>query len=397
VKRVLVLNHFAAPPTEPGGTRHVELFSRLEQWDVVILAANRSAMSTRRRSGDASGMYRTVSTTPLSRRSVSRVVNWVSYSVTALLKGATLGRFDVVYGSSPHLLAPLTAWVLARVRRSAFVLEVRDLWPHILAEMGGMSRTSVIYRALTRLEEFLYRRADAIVVMARGVEQELSQRGFGQKVVFIPNGADPSDMAAPAPRTELRQRFGFTARTGVYAGAHGIANGLDLLVDALREAAIDPSVLCVVLVGDGAEKPRLKDLAADLPAGSLRFNDPIPKTEIPALLGAADFGLHVLADVELFRYGVSPNKLFDYMAAGLASLTNTGGEVGELVVQSDAGVSVEARGLADGLRRMAAASDEQLRQWGDNGRSYIESHQSRTAMARRLRELLETVSSRRGR
>jgi hypothetical protein len=175
VKRVLVLNHFAAPPTEPGGTRHVELFSRLEQWDVVILAANRSAMSTRRRSGDASGMYRTVSTTPLSRRSVSRVVNWVSYSVTALLKGATLGRFDVVYGSSPHLLAPLTAWVLARVRRSAFVLEVRDLWPHILAEMGGMSRTSVIYRALTRLEEFLYRRADAIVVMARGVEQELSR------------------------------------------------------------------------------------------------------------------------------------------------------------------------------------------------------------------------------
>ena len=394
-KRVLVLNHFAAPSSAPGGTRHVEMFSRLDNWDAVILAANRNVISQQivRERGD---FYRTVWTTPVSRRGVSRVINWISFAITSFVRGLRVGRVDVVYGSSPHLLAPLSAYAIAKVRRAPFVLEVRDLWPQILTDMGGMSETSVVYRMLSTLENFLYRRADAIVVMALGVEREMHRRGHGDKVRYIPNSADPEDMAAPSPRSELRNRFDFTALTGVYAGAHGQANGLDLLIQAVHDADFRTDQLQIVLVGDGSEKPKLRQLAVDLAltAGTIRFLDPIAKTEIPALLGAADFGVHVLADVNLFRSGVSPNKLFDYMAAGLPALTNTGGDTGRLVSDNDAGIAVAPDDLAAGLRAMIAASDEQRAVWGAHGLRYMHDHQSRTAMALRLSELLNEVSSR---
>ena len=397
MSRILVLNHFAAPPSAPGGTRHVELFGRLEGHQTTILASNRS-MLTGQAVSSYGDMYRTVWTTPVSPRSMSRILNWISYAVNSFVRGLRLGRLDIVYGSSPHLLAPLSGWAIARLRRAAFILEVRDLWPQILHEMGGVPKTSLIYRLLEHLEKLLYNKADAIVVMSEGVRDELSRRGYRDKIVYIPNGADPADMAAPAPRDNLRQRFGFTTLTGVYAGAHGKANGLDLLIDALAKSGLRPADLQVVLVGSGTEKERLRTLAHEtLPEGSIRFDDPIPKTEIPALLGAADFGLHVLADVELFRYGVSPNKLFDYMAAGLPSITNTGGDVGRLIESTGAGVSVAPNGLAAGLQRMVAATDDERQQWGDHGKVYIAANQSRTAMAQRLQALFERVESRRHR
>jgi len=341
--------------------------------------------------GNYGDIYRTVWTTPVTRRSISRILNWVSYAFNSFVRGLRLGPIDIVYGSSPHLLAPLSGWAIAKIRRAVFVLEVRDLWPQILHEMGGMPKSSLIYRSLEHLERFLYNRAVAIVVMSEGVRDELASRGYGGKVVYIPNGADPADMAPPASREKLRKQFGFTTLTGVYAGAHGKANGLDLLIEAVATSGLRPDKLQIVLVGSGTEKERLQNLATILPKGSVRFDDPIPKTEIPALLGAADFGLHVLADVELFRYGVSPNKLFDYMAAGLPSMTNTGGDVGRLVESADAGISVEPGELAEGLRRMLTASDAERRAWGDNGKAYIAAHQSRTAMAQRLNDLFERV------
>jgi len=394
-RRVLVLNHFAAPPSEPGGTRHVEMFSRLHGWESTIIAANRNLI-TQQKVSSHGGRYRTVWTTPVSRGSVSRIINWISFAVSAFFRGLRSGKVDVVYGSSPHLLAPLSAYALARVKRARFVLEVRDLWPQILSEMGGMSKASLVYRILERLESFLYRKADAIVVMALGVERELAQRGHGAKLHYIPNSADPDDMSAPAPREQLRQRFGFSTLTGVYAGAHGPANGLDLLIDAVADGGIGPERMRIVLVGDGAEKPKLRQLVAQrgLPNDVVTFLDPIAKSEIPALLGAADFGVHILADVELFRTGVSPNKLFDYMAAGLPSLTNTGGDTGALVADNNAGVAVAANDLVAGLRTMVEASAEQRAAWGASGRRYMQEHQSRTAMAGRLEALLEQVAAR---
>lgn len=386
--RVLVLNHFAAPRGEAGGTRHVELFGRLEGWDHLIIASNLNPQTGRR--VESSAGFVTVPVVGYSSNGISRILNWVSYAVTATLRGLRAGRADVVYGSSPHLLAALAAWVLSVVKRANFVMEIRDIWPKVLVDMGALSASSPVYRVLTALEEFLYTRARTIVVMAEGSRTELVSRGVpDDKIVYIPNGADPEDFVPNAPRQELRRRYGFTGVTAVYTGAHGPANGLDLLVAAAAEV---PQV-DVVLVGGGVLKQDLQADVARRGVSNVRFMDPIPKSEIPDLLGAADIGLHVLADVELFRSAVSPNKVFDYMAAGLPTLTNCPGLVTELVNTADAGIGVAPDQLPTGLRHLADLTQEHRGAIGESGRTWIQANQSRRAMADRLKTLLMAATS----
>jgi len=410
-RRLLALNHFANPLDAPGGTRLIELTERLDGWDATIIAASRNLFTrstTRpRRSKDATSSspgratYRTVWTTPYTDNGVGRIINWISYALVATVVGLRQPRPDVVYASSPHLLTGLSGWVVARLRRAAFVLEIRDLWPQILADIGRLSSTSPSYRAVKRLERFLYRRADAIVVLTEGVAREVAEtaaRRIGQKRIdatkihLIPNGADPEDFVIDTPRNVLRRRFGFEGVTIVYAGAHGPANGLDFVLDAALELRDELPEARFVLVGDGLSKASLVERAAALRLDNVRFLDPIPKNEIPALLSAADVGLHVLGDLPLFLYGVSPNKLFDYMAAGLPVLTNTAGEVGDLVKGQDAGVVVDPAGLAAGARQVVAAGPGQRQQWGDNGRHVMTATRSRSLMAARLQHLLDHLA-----
>lgn len=380
--RVLVLNHFAAPRGEPGGTRHVELFSRLTGWEYLIVASDRNHLSGAR--VPTTRGFATVPTTSYSSNGLQRILNWISYAVAVILFSFKVGRLDVVYASSPHLLTGLAGWLIARLRRRPLVLEIRDLWPQILVEMGQMSATHPVYRLLVTLENFLYSAADHIVVMAPGTENELRQRGVpAQKISYIPNGADPEDFIPSAPRDELRRKYGFHRLTAIYAGAHGPANGLDLLLDAAARLVEIP--LTIVLVGSGVAKPQLVERVKAEGLKNVRFMDPVPKTEIPDLLHAADIGLHVLADVPLFQSAVSPNKVFDYMAAGLPVLTNSQGVVGNWVLTSGSGVVCPPASIHDGMRALA---DADRRMMGHNGRTWLSAHHSRSLMATRLAAVL---------
>src|SRR5436190_433066 len=127
-RRVIVLNHFAAPLDAPGGTRHVELFSRLHDWDAIVIAGSRS-LYTRQPSSSRDEMFRPVWVSPYRGNGPTRVANWLSYCLTSIVAGLRYGQVDVVYASSPHLLAGLAGWILARIRRVPLVLEIRDLWP----------------------------------------------------------------------------------------------------------------------------------------------------------------------------------------------------------------------------------------------------------------------------
>ena len=178
----------------------------------------------------------------------------------------------------------------------------------------------------------------------------------------------------------------------LYAGAHGPANGLDAVLDAAEAVSTtDPSIR-FWLVGDGIAKQGLVTDAARRRLTNVFFHDPVPKSEIPRLLAAADIGLHVLADVPLFYYAISPNKLFDYMAAGRPVLTNTPGEVAALVQKAGAGLAVEPRGIAEGAREMAASSPAQRDAWGGNGRAFVAEHRSRETLAKQLEQLLDEIT-----
>lgn len=390
--RVLVMNHFAVPRGEPGGTRHAELVGHLERWQAVIIAGDRNLLTRERMRFPET--FRPVWVAPYANNGVARIANWVSYAATATIAALRLGRHDAVYASSPHLLAGLAGWLLARVWRVPFVLEIRDLWPKVLLDMGTLTATSPLYRALDGLARLLYRKADALVVLADGVVDEVAREGVArERICVIPNGADPADFDVDEPRETLRERFGFTDRfVVVYAGAHGPANGLGLVLDAAGQLAGTHPDVEFVLVGDGVDKPALQARAAAEKLTNVRFLDPIAKDEMPKLLAAADAGLHVLADVPLFRYGVSPNKLYDYMAAGRPAITNTPGEVSALVRAADAGIATDPEGIADAVAAVADATPDQRARWATNGRAWMTANRSRRAMAARLEALLDDVS-----
>ena len=390
---LIALNHFANPIDAPGGTRLVELTGRLDRWDTTIIAAGRNLFTREHRSSDRTGAYRTVWTTPYGHNGIARILNWASFAAGATVVGLGTTRPDVVYASSPHLLTGLSGWLLARRYKAPFVLEVRDLWPQVLADTGRLDESSLTYRWVKRLELFLYRRADAVVALTEGVAAHIAESGVGTaRIHVIPNGADPADFTPSARREDLRARYGFEGVTFVYAGAHGPANGLDFVLDAAREVSAELPEARFVLVGDGLSKPALQARARRERIDSVTFLDPIPKNEIPDLLAAADVGIHVLADLPLFLYGVSPNKLFDYMAAGLPVLTNTAGEVGDLVKGNDAGVAVTPSDLASGVRQLVEAGEPVRQEWGASGRDFMAANRSRTLMAERLQVLLDELS-----
>lgn len=372
----------------PGGTRHAELASHLSRWRATIIAGNRNLLTRQPVAFDAA--FRPVWVWPYAGNGPARILNWMSYAVTSLAAGLRLRGVDLVYASSPHLLAGLSGWAVARLRRVPLVLEVRDLWPDVLVDMGTLTTSSPVYKVLRHLEHFLYRQAARIVVLAAGSKRRLIEIGVDEaKVHVIPNGADPEDFRAPGDRASLRARFGFTGFVVVYAGAHGPANGLDLVLDAAATLRATEPDVTFVLVGDGVEKARLQARAEQEALDNVRFLEPVPKSEMPALLAAADAGLHVLADVALFRYGVSPNKLYDYLAAGLPTVTNTPGEVAGIVREAHAGAAVEPTAIVEGVRRLARATDEERARWGENGRGWMVANRSRRSLAASLEAVFD--------
>jgi glycosyltransferase involved in cell wall biosynthesis len=207
------------------------------------------------------------------------------------------------------------------------------------------------------------------------------------RIVIAPNGVDVAAYPeiARAPRATMRL---------AYAGAHGPANGLDVVLDAAALLRDDPRV-AFELVGDGPSKPDLVARARSRGLGNVRFHDPISKREMPAFLARCDAGLMVLKDIPLFAFGVSPNKLFDYWGASLPVVCNVPGDVAEMVRQSSAGVQArDASGaaLAEAIRRLLAMPPAQRSALGERGRAWVARERDRPVLTARmdgaLRELL---------
>lgn len=401
LRRLLWINHFAVAAADSGGTRHVETCHALlrRRWYPTIAASDfhlQSRTYTRRRrpadrqviSELQNGVeFRWLWTASYERNDWHRVWNWMSFSRSLLRSKPESGRADIIIGSSPHLFAALAGARLARRWRVPFVLEVRDLWPESMVAAGG--RKGPVYFAFYAIAKYLYRRADRIICLARGTMAHLERLGVDPaKLVYIPNGVDP----APFAHIERPERATFTA---VYAGAHGPANGLEVVLDAADRLKSD-SRIRFLLVGDGPAKAALVADAQRRGLTNVEFRDPVPKSSMPELLAQADAGLMTLRDTPLFAYGVSPNKLFDYFAAALPVVCNVPGEVEGMVGDAGAGEQAlpgSSESLADALLRLSSRTFAERAGMGRSAREWVTREHSRSVLAdrldRALRELLD--------
>jgi glycosyltransferase involved in cell wall biosynthesis len=331
-----------------------------------------------------------------NRRPWERILNYTSFFASAAVRGLALPRPDVVIATSPQLLVGLTGWWLARVKRCPFVLEVRDLWPESLVASGVGHESSALVRTLARLAAFLYRRAARIVVVTEAFKTELTSRlGVpGDRIDVVENGVETDQFVPRADRDVLRWQLGLDGRfVAAYIGTLGYAHGLETVLRAAEEiqGMGGPDVL-FLLVGEGADRGRLEQLAAQARLANVRFMDQQPREVVPTLINAADVCLVTLRRAPLFRT-VLPSKMLEFMACGRPVVLGVDGYARALLERAGAGVFVEpenAGALATAVVQLARDPTRRS-QLGENGRRFVASHFSRAATARRYLEMLDAL------
>lgn len=327
---------------------------------------------------------------------LKRAISHLSFMVSsALLGGRIAGPADVVLVSSPMFLPIFSAWALARLKRARFVVEVRDLWPEIVVELGVITNRRII-GALQAMANAAYRASDAVVVVTRGFVDHIAGIGIPRdKIHFIPNGVDPRRFA-PDQGDRARGRAKLSASADevvvLYLGAHGISHGLTSIAEAA--SLLDSDSIRFAFVGDGAGKAELAARVDQLALDRVTMLPPVPWSEVPDLMAGADIGLVPLRDVNLFSSFI-PSKIFELLASGKAVVGSLRGEPARLL--EDAGQIVvepeEPLSLAKAVGRVA--DDPQLRaEMGRRGRSYVVDHFDRRHQAAHYLGLLERLAAR---
>jgi glycosyltransferase involved in cell wall biosynthesis len=395
-RRVWIVNHYASAPDRPAGTRHYELARQLVRrgHSVTIFAAgfgHESGRETRLTSG---ALHRSdwfdgvrfvwLRTIPYRGNTWRRQLNMLSFLATFVVVQTREKAPDTVVGSTVHPFAAFGGWLVAWLRGAEFVFEIRDLWPQTLVDLGAMRVGSPGERLLRALEAFLVRRASVVITLLPGMREYLTERGLpAHHVVYIPNGVDLAAFAESAaavdePEAVTRSlqeitRLKAEGRFVIgYLGAFGRVNRVGIIVQAAAVAErLDPGRVGVILVGEGPERLDAERLAAT--TTSVRFGPAVPKRYVPTILRALDATVVHTTLNPVYRYGISFNKLFEYMAA----------ERPVVFACESAYDPVEAMGagrvvrpddperLADAFLELARATPEARAAMGSAGRSYV--------------------------
>jgi glycosyltransferase involved in cell wall biosynthesis len=404
MKQVWILNHYALEPGGAGGTRHFNLATYLPEfdWQATIIAASTELNTNRQRLTEkeshrlerqGSIPFLWIRTPKSEGNGVGRMKNMLSFSFRVLLPWYTkkLPKPDAIIGSSVHPFAAFSGALLARRHKVPFIFEVRDLWPQTLIDFGRLKEKSLTTTLLRKLEKWLYVQATKIIVLLPLAVDYIAPLGISKsKVVWIPNGVDlalfPPDTSPPT--SEPSPFF-----TLMYFGAHGQANGLDTILDAMKLVSeeAEPGTIQLRMIGSGPLKQKLILRAKELGLKNILFEQPIPKKDIHRIAAEADaFIITVLGLPKLYRYGISMNKLFDYMAAARPVIIATN-SANNPIKDGHAGITVPADTpdlLAKAILEITAMSNDTRKHLGDSGRKYVEDNHDFSKLAGMLAQTL---------
>ena len=405
--RCLILTQYYPPETGAAQNRLSDWAQRLSAWGhkITVLTAvpnyPRGEIVTRYRKhclyDECIDGVRVLRTRIFVRRNygfLQRLISYLSFMLASIFIGiAKAGAQDVILIESPPLLAGISGLVLRYWFHARMVLNVSDLWPESAVSMG-MLHNRVLISLATLLEETLYLHSSLVTGQTKHIVSQIARR-TGVHTALVTNGVDldtfidPSSVDRNAHRAEFGLRDEFVVG---YAGLHGLAQGLDMILDA-AELLQDVAGIVFVLFGDGPEKPRLRTEAQRRGLNNLRFYPPRPKQTVPTLMACFDACIIPLRGLDLFR-GALPCKLFESMAAGAPVIVSIAGEAEDLVREANGGICIppdDARALADAILRLR--DDPALGQaLSRNARTYITRHYDRKDIAAKLHSLLLSLA-----
>lgn len=328
-----------------------------------------------------------------NRGVIRRSLSFFSFMLSALFFGAFFtGRCDVVAATSPQMLCALAGYVVSWIKRRPFVLEIRDLWPKQIIELGAVTRPLII-GMLSQIELFMYRRACAIVTVAGATRELIHERGIPlEKIHTITNGID-EDFFRPMDRmTPMRKAYGWDNKNIVmYIGTHGMSQGLETILDTAQLLANRPEIH-FVFAGSGAERDALIARARQLNLPNIQFLPMQPKELMPECYATADICLVPLKKRDVFLYNI-PSKMFEIMACARPIVLGVEGQAKRLLEEAESGLAVEPENphaFAEAILRLT--EDENLRQrLEENGRRHVVALYTRKQNAYRYIDCFNTL------
>jgi len=409
---VWILNHYAITPDMPGGTRHYDFGKELVKrgYKITIFASSfhyslhkelKLAKNEKWKIENIDGVnFIWIKTFPYQKNNWRRVLNMISYMWHSYWLGRKIVNIDkniekpdVIIGSSVHLLAVLSAYWLAKHYRAKFIMEVRDLWPQTLIDIGKLRERSLITKILRILEKFLYKRAQKIIILSPLTRDYLMSLNIKQdKVSYIPNGVDVSkykdikkDIKAISINKKSEKSFNV-----MYAGTLGIFTNLEYVLTSakiVQERRLKD--VKFIFVGSGVKKTQLFEKKREMNLTNVEFWEPVPKNKIPSILNMADILLLITGNV---LYG-SENKLMDYMASGKPIVFSTYGQH-NIARRANCGISVSPQNpeaLANAITKLYKLSSEEREKMGQRGRKYVEKYYSIPVLVDKLEKIIQEV------
>lgn len=401
--RVLILSQYYWPEPIP---KPAELAQALRQAgdEVAVITgypnypAGRlydgySLCLVQRESIDGVPVFRTFEFPYHGTRALGRVANYVSFMLSAPLGSFWTPRVDAIYVWHPPLTVGVAAWIIARLRGIPFVYDVQDIWPEA-AVLSGILKPGFVVSCLSKLERFVYQRADHLFAVTAGARSNLISKGVPPaKVSVMPHWFDESIFRSEAQgaREEVRKTWGWSGKfIALFAGNLGLVQGLETIVRAAEHLHTDENVK-IVFVGDGSDKNRLVELVDFLKLQErVQFIERQPMERMPEFMAAADCLLVHLKHSELSNY-VIPTKTLAYLASGRPIIMAMLGAAADLVRVADAGIVLPPEDpalLAAGIRELSNLREDERLAMGRRGRDYLERHLSKEIIVPKYRAVL---------
>jgi glycosyltransferase involved in cell wall biosynthesis len=330
---------------------------------------------------------------------LGRLWGYFSFVFSSIYAGIfkAKGKFDIIVVTSPPLFVGITAYVLSKVKRSPFVFEVRDLWPESAIDTGVLKNKFIIKLAYW-FEGFIYRKATLINVLTPAFRDKLivDKKLPKEKVIMIPNAADFSlsdELLDSFDVQQFRKEYNLEGKFVItYVGAHGVANHLIQVIETAELLRGYPEIL-FLLIGDGMEKPMLKEEVSKRQLTNIRFIDSVPKREVFKYILASDLGSSILKKVDTFKT-VYSNKTFDYMACKKPILMLIDGVSRALVEEAQCGMYVEpenSQEFADAILEYLNYEAKIVERQGEAGYNYAKTNFDRNILAKKYLTHLETL------
>lgn len=405
--RIMLFHQFFLGKNDPGGSRWNQLtkyFTKDSEVSIDVMAGNihyatgeqigENSWYNKEKVNSKITVHRTWTYSGYNTNFIGRLLGYFSYVFSAWLKALTLQKPDIIIVTSPSLFTGISVLLLSKMKSIPFVFEVRDLWPESAIATGVLTNKYLI-KILYLLEKNLYRNAEKIVVLTPAFKKDIKRRfpEHTDKIEVITNAADFDLMQPSDKHNWVREKYGWNEKkVFAYFGTHGLANDLIQVVEVANRMKKNTDIL-FVLIGDGMQKPLLKEKVAEYGISNIQFIDSVPKNQVGDFINASDVCMAILKKTDTFKT-VYPNKVFDYMSCKKPSLVTIDGITRELLETSQSGQYAEPGNIDEFEKKInyfTSLDEKSLQTMGENGFIFVKENFDREKLSNKYTEVLEEV------